>query len=146
MFDIELTANLAKVTLRVEAHDGVIVRRMRLALDRELDAELAHGLGKGATKARGLLVAHDVEKCTLGLGAVEAIAALVAAKDKIKIGQLRGTKATLTAAEDSDGTPAARLEFEAPYSDDVWAFLGRHCGAYVQITFTRRQLELAGAA
>lgn len=154
MFDIELLAALAKVTLRVEDHEGQLLRRMRLALDREFDDELAAGIGKGAQKALKLLVAKDVQKCTIGLDAVEANADLVATRsdrvalkqERIAIGQLRGVLATCAAPKEAGDVTHIRLEFEAPYSDDVWAFLGRHCGAYVQITFTRRQLELQGAA
>lgn len=146
MFDVELVAALAKVALKVEQHDGIVIRRMHLSLDRELDDELAHGLGRGAKKARALLLDHSVEKCTIGLGTVEAKGVFACGSDRVELGSLRGVLATCKAGDDGEVPPGVRLEFEAPYNDDAWAFLGRNCGAYVHITLTRRQLELAGAA
>jgi len=146
MFDVELQAVLAKVTLHTKASDGVVIRTMRIAVDRELDVELASGIGKHALRVLSLLRDREAEKVTLGLGAVLAEGTLVVAKQRAVLGELRGIKAVCTSPDEDGEVVAVRMEFESNFEEAAWVFLGRHCGAYVQITFRRRQLEFGKVA
>jgi hypothetical protein len=142
--DIELQASIAKVTLKTKDVSGLIVRRCRMAFDRELDAEIARALGSGAKKALTALGAHEMTKVVLSIDSIEAKAVLVAGAERCEIEIVRGERATCTSVSDDDDDTVCmiRLEFETSYHDDVWSFLGRNCGSYVRITFTDRQLEL----
>lgn len=148
MFDIELQAAVAKVSLSVKEHDGVIVRKCRMALEREFDDAISSGLGGDARKVLALLKSGDAMKVVIGIDEIEAQAELVGGLtgEVIKIGILRGDKATAKAGNEDDEAPTIRLEMECQYDREVWTFLGDNCGGYVRVTFRRRQLDLGTKA
>jgi len=142
--DIELAASLAKVTLGTKNISGLLIRKCRMAFDREFDDEIAAALGGGAKKALAGLRAHDLQKVVMGIDTVNVSARLRCGDDTVSVGQCRGEKATGKAGDD-DEPPMIRLAFETAYNDDVWSFLGRNCGAYVSLEFKDSQLTLGGS-
>jgi hypothetical protein len=147
IMDIELRATIATVKLGVKVIKGVVLRKCKMAFDREFDDEIAQALGGGARKALASLRTHEMEKVIMGIDRIDAKAKLVSGDDTIGISLVRGEKATCSAAtDDDDDVPKIRLEFETAYDDAVWSFLGRNCGGYVHIEFKQKQLNLKGAA
>jgi len=142
--DIEIAASIAKVTLQTKSIASLVIRRCKMAFDREFDAEIASALGSGARKALAALKAGDLEQCTLSIDRVNVEAKLVCGKDKVSIRACHGEKATAKAGKDPEDPPTIRLAFEAVYTDDVWSFLGRNCGSHVQLAFKDTQLTLGG--
>lgn len=142
--DIEIAASIAKVTLVMKGVNALIVRRCKMAFDREFDPEIAAALGSGAKKALAALRAGDLEKCVISIDRVNVEANLVCGKDKVAIKACHGEKATCKAGKDQEDPPSIRLEFQAMYTDDVWSFLGRNCGSYVHLAFKDTQLTLGG--
>lgn len=141
MFDVQIGAAVRSVKISVKEKDGVVARRCRMVLEREFDEVIAAGLGKDAKKVLASLKTGGIEDATLPMGEVTAEADLRCDGDKVKIGQLRGIKPK-AAAGDEDMPPSVKLEFEFPYNDEAWSFLGRNCGAYATVTLRRRQMEL----
>jgi hypothetical protein len=139
--ELELLASIARVTLKATSENGVYQRRCIMAFDAELDASIAGSLGLGAKRALPALKAGDMQRVIIGIDRVVAQAVLVAGADTCKVDRLRGTKATLEAA-DEDCAPTVRLEFETWYHDEIWVFLGRNCGLMARLTFTPTQLEI----
>lgn len=139
--DIEIVAAIAKVTLKTTSEKGAFLRRCYMAFDCELDASIAGSLGIGAKRALPALKAADMEKVVIAIDRIVAQAVLVAGADTCRIDRLRGTKATLEAAEE-DCAPTVRIEFECWYHDEIWVFLGRNCGLSARLTFTPTQLEI----
>jgi len=141
--DIELSASIAKVALSTKDLAGLVIRKCKMAFDREFDDTIAAAIGSGAKKALAGLRAHDLEKVVMGIDGVNVSARLRCGEDTVSVGACRGDKATCKAGEDDD-PPTIRLTFETVYNDDVWSFLGRNCGGYVELEFKDTQLTLSG--
>ena len=139
--EIEIVAAIAKVTLKSTAENGVFQRRCFMAFDCELDASIAGSLGLGAKRALPALKAGDMQRVIIAIDRIVAQAVLVAGADTCRVDRLRGTKATLEAADD-DCAPTVRIEFETWYHDEIWTFLGRNCGLSARLTFTPCQLDI----
>jgi len=142
--DIEIAASIAKVTLKTKSVAALVIRRCNMAFDREFDTEIAAALGSGAKKALAALKAGDLQECHISIDRVNVEAKLVCGKDKVTIKACHGEKAVCKAGKEPEDPPTIRLAFEAVYTDDVWSFLGRNCGSYVQLAFKDTQLTLGG--
>lgn len=146
MIDIEIAAEISKVSLSVKDEDGVVVRKAKMTLSREFDDELAEGLAGDAKKILSSLRGLGCTKAVLPIDMITVEADLVGSKgERLKIGTLWGIKATASAS-DLDEAPTVQLEFETWYDRDVWVFLGDNCGVTCRITLRPRQMELPKTA
>jgi hypothetical protein len=154
MFDTPISA-MVRVAKGVVKDDGdVRRRRIRLQLERTFSDDVAAGLGSSARVALDELEDRGIEKVVLPIGALRAVLVVKAADDdsSVRIMDVTGIKAVgvLHKAggrdedDDGDGHPIIRFEFEFPYADDAWVFLGHQLKNQVTCTFTRKQLDLPG--
>lgn len=154
MFDGQITASIRNVKGIVQEDGDIVRRRIRVQLEKFFSDEVAAGLGDSARVALRELKDHGMEKVVLGIGAIQASVHMLAEGVKGKqgtciIASAVGIKAVALTHkaggrddEGTDATPIIRLEFEAPYTDEAWAFLGRNLKGFVGCTFEKSQLEL----
>jgi hypothetical protein len=142
MFETEIEAGLKGIKVKAEADGGIITRVCTLTITREFDSTIANALG-GAKKIHAALNAGDVTSCVLPIDRILCAIQLVADGDRLNIDKAHGTKATAKAGDpDSDTPPRIDLEFEFVFSQEAWAFLGRHVGAMARLRLNRSQQEL----
>jgi hypothetical protein len=151
--EIELEANVKKVELVTKLDKSVVIRRMRMRLEREFDPLLARAIGGDSLDVLEALKHGGLEKGVIPIDQVLARIALQIqsgkAKDEVIIAQATGRKATATApkeGEDEDLAPSIMLEFEFPFSEPAWAWFGRNTGGFANIEFSAAQLKLAKAS
>jgi len=133
--------------------DGVVVRRCRFKLERDLDEEMAESIGSVGPKALELVADHSSAKVVMPIDACHGEMTLVGDGQSVTIERADGLKAVASAPkiakneDDEEGAPTVKLEFECGMTDEVWLFLGRKAHAWVTVTFNDAQLELplAGA-
>lgn len=141
MFETEIEAGLKGIKVKADADGGIIVRTCTLTLTREFDTIIANALA-GAKKIHGPMKSGDVTSCVIPIDRVLCEMQLVADGDKLTIGRACGTKATAKAGDpDNDTPPRIDLEFEFIFSQEAWAFLGRHVGAMAKLRLNRSQQE-----
>lgn len=146
-FDIELAAEVVKVSLRLKKLDGVEIRRCRMAFARPFDDEIAAALGDDAKKALASLKSGGMSKVVMDIEGIDAQAVLAnGGGDNVTVDIIRGEKAICTGPKDPEDPPSIRLEFDTHYHDDIWAWLGRNCGGVARIEFKNRQTEIPGLA
>jgi len=155
--EIELQANVKKVELVTKLDKSVVIRRMRMRLEREFDPLLARAIGGDSADVLAALKGGGLEKGVIPIDEVLARIALTissgtgpkAAKDEVIIPMAVGRKATATAPKDSDDDylpPSIILEFEFPFTEAAWAWFGRNTGGYAEIELSAAQLKLAKAS
>lgn len=142
MFETEIEGGLKGIKVKAETADGIVTRICTLTLTREFDVLVANALA-GAKKLLPALRAGDVTSCVLPIDRVLCEIQLNADGDKLKIGRAHGVKATAKAGNpDKDEPPRIDLEFEFVFSQEAWAFLGRHVGAMARLNLNRSQQSL----
>lgn len=141
MFETEIEAGLKGIKVKAEADGGIITRVCTLTITREFDSVIANALG-GAKKIHAALSSGDVTSCVLPIDRILCAIQLVADGDKLSIDKAHGTKATAKAGDpENDTPPRIDLEFEFIFSQEAWAFLGRHVGAMAKLRLNRSQQE-----
>lgn len=150
MYDYGLRANLK--TFRVDADDDgpTIKRTCRMTFEMMLDGGIARAVG-GDFGADALQALRDLTttKVEFPIDAIKAKAKLVgiAGTTPVRLDEVVGIKAVASVKkpkEDGESEPPkAKMEFESPYSDELCIFLGRNSGAWIELTLTKNQLELA---
>lgn len=145
MFDIQLSAAVSKVSVKVKSKDGITVRTCKITLEREFDIVIAAGLGGDAKQSLLALETGGMESCVLPMDAVVADAMLTAGDgDSVRIRHLSGVKAKGSASSEDGFPPSIKLEFEFPFQTDAWVFFGKSCGTTADILLKRAQMELVG--
>jgi hypothetical protein len=143
MFDIEVSAGIKAIRVKAKEKNGVVARICTMIIDREFDDEIATALGADARQALQSLRGGGLSSCVLPTEALEVNARLVSDHDQVDIPALKGVQARGDAGAE-DMPPSICLEFEFPFSEPAWVFLGKHCGAVARVTFRSRQLTLVG--
>jgi len=139
--DIEFSAAIDSVKVKVNNAGGHVIRTCEMKFSRAFDDMIAAGLRGEARHALEALRSHGMEQVVLPLDAVSAQGTLVGGNDsRVIVPHMIGVKATCKANDISP--PSIELTFSALWSEDVWVFLGRYAGAYVEITLTERQLSM----
>ena len=146
MFDMDLSAQLAKVTVAAKAAAGSVRRIITVTFAREFDEEIADALGREAKHALRAMKARAISDVSIPMDALIVSGKLTALEDKIEIPRMRGVRAKAKwgkKGEDEELPPSIMLDFETSYSDDVWMFLGRNVMVYGTIKLKRLQQALA---
>jgi hypothetical protein len=152
MFDSPITAEIRTVKGVVIDDGDHQLRRIRLQLERTFSPEIAQGLGSSAQVALDELEGRGLEKAVMGIGAIKAKLEIKSeGKGTATIGDVTGIKAVgivhkAGGRDEGDGEahPLIRLEFEFPFDEAAWTFLGRTLRDTVSCKLTRSQLELPG--
>lgn len=146
MFGTTLECGIRAVKVRVKDVQGRIVRRCRVTLSHEFTEAIAKALGPDAKAVRAALREGSVEKAVMPIDNIGAMGAFTASGGKgIEIGTMVGVKAVATAATKEDEGPTIQFEFDFPWDEKAWVFLGRHCSAIADVVLTKRQLAMAYA-
>ncbi len=143
MFDVQIGAWLKSLRIKVKQKDGVILRKCSVVLEREFDDEIAAGLRGDARQALEGLRDGGMSEVKMKIDRIDAFGRFVVRDDSVEF-ELRGVQAVGRAADDDGMPPSISLEFEFPFHEAAWTFLGRHAGVFAEITFTQRQQELPG--
>jgi hypothetical protein len=147
MFDQRRHIGVEKVSVKVKNDNGRILRTCRITLSHEFDDDIAAALGRDAGKAMEGLASGAYEQVVIPIDSlkVSAVFNTLDRKDRVELPVMLGLKAKATAATNPMGeeVPKIALEFEFVFNDHVWLFLGQHCGESIEITLSKRQLELA---
>jgi hypothetical protein len=143
MFGATLECGIKAVKVKVQHEQGRVLRRCRVVLSHEFDADIARELGKDARALRQGLRDNAIEKATLPLDGIAALGAFTADGKSIEIGRMIGVKASCSKAKDSEAGPTIELEFEFSWDEKAWVFLGRNCSSMASVVLTKRQLALA---
>lgn len=138
---------LKSVSIKVTEDGPVVIRRVRIKVDRAFDEEIAEALGPDAVRVREGLATHGIEKATLPIDVIVCEGSLKAPAGTANIPRMHGMRAVGTAPksdepDDPNGDPIIQLEFDFPFSEDVWVFLGRNVGAWAEIKLVKAQLSL----
>jgi hypothetical protein len=150
---VECEANIKKVDLTAKIKKSQVVRLMRIKLEREFDVVLARAIGADALDILAQLKARSQEKAIIPIDSVVArleLAVQAAAgpksdrDDKVTIPSCVGRKATASAPteNDEDLQPTVILEFEFAFSEQAWAWFGRNCGGYANVSIGEAQQKL----
>jgi hypothetical protein len=162
MFDYALKVQLKRVEVE-PADDGPAVKRIvKVKVECDLETDIARAIagdfGLESYKALRELTTTKVEFPIDGITATGTMFGGVGAS--VDIAEITGIKASATAKkpkakpasddggeEQSGGTgepakPTVVMQLQFPYSDEVWIFLGRNGGAWVDLTLNRAQQKL----
>lgn len=158
--EIRTKLRVKSVRVKVVADGGRVLRRCVMTLDGELDGIAAAALGKDANAARDAILAGGMTKAELPLDAIESDCTMDNEQGKkCYIPKMRGLKATVTRGRDTEaesdddedsppaeGEPTATIamQWEFPFSDDTWLFLGRAAGAWADVKISPLQQVLPG--
>lgn len=143
--EITISAQLAKVALKVKQKDDVVRRICTMTLEREFDAIIAAALGEDAKTARDSLLAHGISKVEIPIDALAARAKLVSLASSVELPVLRGVKAVgkvKTSDEGDEEPPTIALTYEFDFHEEAWVFLGRKCASWIDAHLTPLQTEL----
>lgn len=150
--EIECQAVIKKVDLTAKLKKSVMVRLMRIRLEREFDPFMARAIGGDAQDILEQLKARTQEKAIIPIDAVVARLDLNIAAggsktdkdDRVTIPSCVGRKATATAPaeDDEDLQPTIILEFEFAFDDKAWAWFGRNCGGFADVSIGEAQQKL----
>jgi hypothetical protein len=141
--DIQLSAQISKVSAKVTAKEGVIKRTVKIELAREFDVPLAAALGTDAKKTLALLEAGSISEATIPIDAIVARGELVCEPHRTTIKELRGVQVKAKGGDEEEGSPTTvKLEFEFDWTEQSWVFLGRNLSALAEVTIRSLQLEL----
>ncbi len=142
MYGVNLECGIKSVKVRVKDIDGRLLRRCTVGLTHEFNRDIAKELGKEALAVLKGLKNFGIEKATLPIDRISALAVLTDTQgEAVEIKELRGVKATCTAPKD-DGIPTILFEFDFRWQEDAWLFLGRNCSAIASLHLTKVQLGL----
>lgn len=150
--EIELEANVKKVELVTKLDKSVVIRRMRIRLEREFDPLLARAIGGDSADVLAALKGGGLEKGVIPIDQILVRMSLHVsggkAKDEVIIPGAVGRKATATAPKDTDEDlmPSIMLEFEFPFTEAAWSWFGRNAGGFANVEFSPAQLKLAKAS
>lgn len=143
--ELECQAVIKKVDLTAKLKKSVMVRLMRIRLEREFDPLMARAIGGDAQDILGQLKTRSQEKAielNIGAGGPKSDK-----DDRVVIPSCVGRKATATAPaeDDEDLQPTILLEFA--FDEKAWAWFGRNCGGYADVSIgaAQKKLALAGA-
>ncbi len=148
MFELTETFKVQPSKVVVHDIDGVRVRRCRFRLERDFDEATAAGMGQTAMEALDLVADSRVAQVVIKIDAVHAEMKLKGDKGEVVIGKATGVKAIANAPkvpknEDEDeGPPTIKLEFETGLTEEVYLFIGKNAGDFVQVTARKNQLDL----
>jgi hypothetical protein len=142
---MQYRARLHKVTPYVEETLAHVVRRIEFTLTREYDEFVASGIGVAAKQALRAIENDAMTSCKLPITAF-AMDAVLTGKNTggtVKIENARGVSATCKKGKEGkngedDEPPIVELVFDAPFTEDVWLFLGREFGAWADVELTKR--------
>jgi hypothetical protein len=142
--EIEFSAAVDSVKVKVKNIDGFIVRSCEMKFSCEFDAAIARAISPEALVALNALRDHGMEQVVLPLDAVNVSGTLLGGSGvPVEIPQMLGMKATCKEGDAESGEPPQiDLVFSCLWSEAVWMFLGRHAGARVQMTTVDRQLSM----
>src|SRR5690349_13356955 len=94
MFDAPISANIRDVRGKVTEDGDLVLRRIRLQLERTFSPEVAEALGSSATLTLSELEERGIEKVVLPIGAIKASLQLKGDdKKSVTIQQVTGLKA-----------------------------------------------------
>jgi hypothetical protein len=148
MFELNQDFKVSPSKVILLEADGRALRRVRFKLERDFDEDLAEAIGNTGTKALEAVSDRTLTKAVATIDAVHGEMVLKAGEEVITIPAADGFKLTAAAGKipknpDADeGPPTLKLEFDAGMAEDLWAFLGRHAGDFVRVTYHNRQLSL----
>jgi hypothetical protein len=109
----------------------------------EFTRDIARELGEDAENMREALRSNAAEKVVVPIDGIAALGAFTAAGDAVQIERMIGVKATALKSKDEGEGPTIQLEFDFPWSEAAWLFLGRHCSAVADVVLTKTQLVMA---
>lgn len=145
MIDVTFQGGITAIKLKVSEKKGAVTRRCTIVIDREFDDAIAAGLGNEARNALESMRARGMSSCVLPIDGIDAEGLISEiGGESVRIGALKGVKATGTADKEGEFPPSLSLEFEFQFNAEAWAFFGKHCGGYATIDLRQRQLELVG--
>lgn len=148
MFELTETFKVQPSKVVVHDIDGVRIRRCRFRLERDFDEATAAGMGQTAMEALDLVADSRVAQVVIKIDAVHAEMKLKGDKGEVTIGKATGVKAIANAPkvpknEDEDeGPPTIKLEFETGLTEEVYLFIGKNAGDFVEVTARKNQLDL----
>lgn len=143
MFGTTLECGIKAVKVRVKDVQGRIVRRCRVTLAHEFTPAIARALSKDAVNLLAALREGSVEKATIPIDNLGAAGAFTAQGGGVQIGTMVGVKAVASKSSSEDEGPTIQLEFDFPWDEQAWVFLGRHCTAVADVVLTKRQLAMS---
>lgn len=148
MYGTSLECGIKSVKVKATEVAGRWVRRCRVTLAHEFTHDIARELGEDAVALRVGLTSFSIEKAVLPIENLSALGALSVPNGGggVSIERMYGVKATCIAAKKDGEGPTIQLEFEFPWQEDAWVFLGRHCNAVADVVLTKSQLALATSA
>jgi hypothetical protein len=154
MFSYPLRVQLKTSKVEVEDDGPRVIRTCRMGLEAMLDSGIAQSVG-GNFGVDALQALRDLTttKVEFPIDAITARAELVGlpGTDPISLEEVTGIKAVASVkkpkADGASEPPMVKLEFDFPFSDGAWLFLGKNSGAWIQLTLYRaeKQLELPTA-
>lgn len=149
MFELNQDFKVSPSKVILLEADGRALRRVRFKLERDFDEELATAIGNTGTAALEAVSERTFTKAVAAIDGVHGKMELKTGDEKITIADADGFKLTAAAGKvpknpDADeGPPTLKLEFDTAMDEALWAFLGRHAGDFVRVTYHNRQLSLA---
>lgn len=151
-FNIECSAVMANISVRAKTKDGITSRLCKVKFRRDFDETIAQAIGGDAKKALVGLKSGGISSVEFPITGVRVSTTLTAESgDSAQIGAALGTKAVAKAAKQlqlegadatEDNQPKVVLEFEFPFDEIVWMFVGRNCGAQARLKFDLIQLDI----
>jgi hypothetical protein len=149
MFELNQDFKVAPSKVILLEADGRALRRVRFKLERDFDDALADAVGVVGKKAREMVEKRGATKVVIPIDAMHGEMVLKAGDESVTVSVADGFKMVARAGkvpknEDAEEEPPQlKLEFDAGMEDALWAFLGRHAGEQVRITYKNAQLSLA---
>jgi len=147
LFEVWHQFRLKSCQLKVEEDGPVVIRKIRLKVERAFDEEIAAALGSDGPAVREGLATGGIAKAVLPIDAIVVEATLRGPAGEVSIPRMKGIKAIgdapkSTEPDDENGDPKVTLEFETGFAEDIWVFLGRNGGAWAEIKLVKTQLSL----
>lgn len=148
--ELECQAVIKKVDLNAKLKKAQMIRIMRIRLEREFDPFMARAIGGDAMEVLAAMKTRSLEKAVMPIDSVVARLDLTISaggprtekNDVVTIPSCVGRKATATAAVDEDEQPTIVLEFEFAFDEKAWAWFGRNCGGFAEVTIGEAQQKL----
>ena len=153
--ELECEATVKKVSVTAKLEKSQVIRKMRIALERQFDPLMASAIGGDAAAFLKGLKSHGAEKVVMPIDSVYArldlhVASVGSAKDdSVVIPKCVGLRATASAAamtSEDDLDPTIVLEFEFIFSEAAWAWFGRNCGGFATVQIKPAQMKLQKVA
>lgn len=150
MFDLPkpFRAEIKGLKLVVKQSGPVVNRSIRFKLSLQLISEIAEGLGPNGKTAWLDVKSGVLHKAVMIIDGLRAKARLVGSASELILESIKGVKATIKGTDGPiDGDegpvdPAVDVEWEAPFSDLGWVFMGRNTKGSVDVSLERQNPEL----